>query len=200
MAPSTELLTRALVFPMDEVVERYAKEQRLPLRTAREHERELKRYLALSASEPGGFGMRGPIDELWHTFILFTEKYAMFCDQMGGRFLHHTPNTSSPTDAPAAGARGGVQAPSIREGYVRFLDAYQSAFGEPAPPHLWPRPMKHEDPYTVFDGCGCTTCSCVGGGCNCTIAIAEPAPFEFPEIQIQLPEIKLPDLPQRVAE
>lgn len=190
MVSSKESVARAMVFPMEEVIERYAKDQNLPLPVAREHERELKRYLALSASEPAGFGMRGPIDELWHTFILFTEKYASFCDQVAGRFLHHTPGNAGRAELPVSGGGAAKEPePSIREGYIRFLQTYESVFGEAPPPHLWPRPMKHEDKHAAFDGCGCTTCTCVGGGCNCTIAIAEPAPF------IDLPEIRLPEIP-----
>ena len=171
-----DILARAMSFPMADVLERYAKEQNLPLDITYEHERELKRYLALCAADPASsYGMRGPIDELWHTFILFTEQYSAFCYQVAGRFLHHSPNTSN----------GKVQAtqpgPSIREGYVRFLEAYESAYGESPPPHLWPRPMRHENPLASFDGCGCTTCSCVGGGCTCAIEIAEKPDLLPPE-------------------
>jgi hypothetical protein len=168
MVSAEEVVARAMSFPMEDVTERYAQEQKLPLEVAYEHEHELKRYLALCAMDPvASYGMRGPIDEIWHTFIMFTEQYALFCDQVAGRFLHHSPSTSNrKTLAPEQG-------PSIREGYIRFLEAYQSTYAEPPPPHLWPRPMKHEEPGAAFDGCGCTTCSCVGGGCNCAIAIAE---------------------------
>ncbi|MDD2701621.1 MAG: hypothetical protein PHH36_10315 [Sideroxydans sp.] len=31
------------------------------------------------------------VDELWHTFILFTRNYERFCGGAFGRFLHHTP-------------------------------------------------------------------------------------------------------------
>jgi hypothetical protein len=189
-------MARANSFAMEEVVERYAKDQDLPLETAREHERELKRYLGLSALSPTSYGMRGPIDELWHTFIIFTEQYAKFCDLVAGRFLHHTPNPSErDTKANPAISSAAVPAGSVREDYVRFLEAYQTAFGEVPPPHLWPRPMKHEDPHAAFDGCGCTTCSCVGGGCNCTISIAEPARIELPEPEF--PAVQLPFIPER---
>src|SRR6266496_4410333 len=102
MTSGEEILTRAMSFPMEEVLERYAKDQNLPLEVACEHERELKRYLALCALNPASsYGMRGPIDELWHTFVIFTEKYASFCDQVAGRFLHHSPNASPRTDQTA---------------------------------------------------------------------------------------------------
>jgi hypothetical protein len=33
------------------------------------------------------------VDEMWHTFLLFTEEYAAYCDRVFGRFLHHHPTT-----------------------------------------------------------------------------------------------------------
>jgi hypothetical protein len=33
------------------------------------------------------------IDEMWHTFILFTVEYAAYCERHFGRFLHHGPIT-----------------------------------------------------------------------------------------------------------
>lgn len=33
------------------------------------------------------------IDEMWHTFILFTKEYATYCHSRLGAFVHHTPAT-----------------------------------------------------------------------------------------------------------
>lgn len=33
-----------------------------------------------------------PVDTGWHAFILHTRAYAAFCDQIAGRFIHHTPD------------------------------------------------------------------------------------------------------------
>lgn len=43
------------------------------------HERELKRFLAICIIYQEPIGMRGAVDELWHTFIMFTKNYASFC-------------------------------------------------------------------------------------------------------------------------
>jgi len=34
------------------------------------------------------------IDEMWHTFILFTVPYTNFCDTFFGVYIHHHPNVS----------------------------------------------------------------------------------------------------------
>jgi len=33
------------------------------------------------------------IDDMWHTFLLFTKDYISFCKQYLGRFFHHSPTT-----------------------------------------------------------------------------------------------------------
>ncbi|MCB1828432.1 MAG: hypothetical protein KDH94_08380 [Coxiellaceae bacterium] len=35
------------------------------------------------------------IDDMWHTFILFTKPYADFCDHYFGQFIHHFPTTDA---------------------------------------------------------------------------------------------------------
>ena len=77
----TECLGRAMEFDMEPIVQRYAREHNVTLNVAREHERELKRYLFLSAQHPRKpYAMKGPVDKLWHTFIIFTHRYSEFCD------------------------------------------------------------------------------------------------------------------------
>lgn len=35
------------------------------------------------------------VDEVWHTFILFTNEYRKFCETIIGEYIHHEPNVSS---------------------------------------------------------------------------------------------------------
>ena len=124
----------AMSYDMKDVMRRYAEKTRLPPEVLKEHEREIKRFLALSAANPGKYGMRGPLDELWHTFIIFTSSYARFCHLLGGGFIHHKPEppkkrTSRVTDAKPK-----------RNSYMTFLEDYRSVFKEAPPVHLWPKP------------------------------------------------------------
>jgi hypothetical protein len=34
------------------------------------------------------------IDLGWHTFLLYTKEYSLFCRQVAGRFIHHVPDDS----------------------------------------------------------------------------------------------------------
>ncbi len=144
-----EVLAKALAFPMDHVVRRYVKDHGLPLEVAREHEVELKKYLALCALRPGGgYGMSRVIDELWHTFIIFTPDYHLFCETIADRYLHHQPATEEDL-------RDGKNT----EDYLRTLSTYRVHFGEP-PVHIWPVPSTRP---VEMDGCGHVGC---GNGCS----------------------------------
>lgn len=117
---------RAMTFPFGRLVESYRIEQGLSRTVALEHERELRRFLALHALDPdAGYGMAGAVDDLWHALILCTELYATFCETVAGAFIHHTPAyIQGPPDG----------------GYDRLLRDYDRVFGEPAPTDVWPSP------------------------------------------------------------
>lgn len=34
------------------------------------------------------------LDEMWHTFLLFTREYTSYCDEFLGGYVHHAPTTS----------------------------------------------------------------------------------------------------------
>ena len=117
-------------FPMGPVLDRYCHDHGISKDEARVHERELKRYFVLTARNPDRpYGMKGPVDDLWHTFLLFTEMYRAFSDALMGRkrFLHHHPCTT------AKGA-------SFPITYDGFWYDYRDAFGEAPPESAWPAP------------------------------------------------------------
>jgi hypothetical protein len=153
-----ESAQRAEKFPFDAVRVRYMKDANVSEEIAREHERELKRYLLLCArNATANYGMKGPVDDLWHTFLLFTIDYAAFCESVAGRFIHHVPASA-------------VRPVALSE-YDRFLVDYETAFGEPAPAHIWPRlpdgTVSADSADCSFGNCGpsCTP-SCGASGCK----------------------------------
>ncbi|MEQ1936328.1 MAG: hypothetical protein ABL962_20930, partial [Fimbriimonadaceae bacterium] len=139
-----DIIDAAMSFDIEKIVARYIRDNGLTEEVAREHEIEIKRYLAMCAINPKAhYGMRGPIDELWHTFVIFTRDYARFCKEVAGRFIHHIPET------PEERGRGS-------DNYARFLKDYEETFGHPAPPQYWPRPAV---PDVTADCQGCNSCS-----------------------------------------
>jgi hypothetical protein len=94
-------LEEVLAYRHPGVVRRYAKEQGVSLAEAEEVFRETLKWLYLcyrsTTMDPEGPGCAmtpeiARLDEMWHTFILFTRDYAAFCERYFGFFLHHVPN------------------------------------------------------------------------------------------------------------
>jgi hypothetical protein len=55
-------------------------------------EMQYRHFLKLALLEPGEeISPLGDIDEMWHTHILFTKKYADDCQHIFGRYMHHFP-------------------------------------------------------------------------------------------------------------
>ena len=85
-------------------------------------EQELKRYLTLVILRNEPFGMFSEdVDNLWHTFILFTKEYAEFGQNFAGKFLHHIPELDD-TRSPEKLVEG-------RKQFSSFLQAYKETFG-----------------------------------------------------------------------
>lgn len=93
-------LQRALAYRNDQIVFRFMETYGVTLRDARELFLEAKRWIWLMArSEACG----GPtliiddrlimIDEMWHTFILFSKEYHRYCETHFGHYVHHAPTT-----------------------------------------------------------------------------------------------------------
>ena len=143
-----EIVQKAEDFDMSVVLLRYQNDTRLPHSVVKEHEREIKRFLGMCAHSPGRYGMRGPLDDLWHTFIVHTECYQNFCTAVAGEFIHHYPVIHSEPDK--------QQIPTDLA-YPNFLTDYKEMFGEEPPAQIWPSALAGPD-WT-----GCNEC---GSACN----------------------------------
>jgi hypothetical protein len=80
-----------------------------------------KGFLFLNAKYPG-FGMTPSksLDEIWHTHILDTEKYAEDCDKLFGKFLHHFPYL---------GMRGKEDQALMQENFSATKELFQKELG-----------------------------------------------------------------------
>lgn len=86
-------IQKIMDYPIPRVLARYQKDYNVSPELSREHERELKRYFILIHQFPEEhFEMySAKVDDLWHTFLLFTQDYQQFCGDMFGYFIHHHP-------------------------------------------------------------------------------------------------------------
>lgn len=125
------ILRTANRFDLSKVLRHYVGTTGRTRAAAMKHAAELRRYLALRAFHPGlRFPMVwGPVDEFWHTFLLFTVEYVAFCESLGSGFLHHFPGPLSPTEEEIRHAR---------RDYEHFLVVYAELLGAAPPLETWP--------------------------------------------------------------
>lgn len=93
-------LAEVLRYRNIEVIRRFREQFPVSEREANSIFRELKKWLWLCASAPtpGRLGVTDQmliIDEMWHTFLMYTREYHEFCLRSFGRFLHHAPTTTA---------------------------------------------------------------------------------------------------------
>ncbi|MCA1558006.1 MAG: hypothetical protein LC731_05635, partial [Acidobacteria bacterium] len=83
---------------------------------------ELKKYFLLNELNGSPFSMISlRVDTVWHEFILFTEEYHKFCERFFGKYIHHSPATST---------KGTIPDKEIVEvAKLEFMRAYQKEFG-----------------------------------------------------------------------
>ncbi|MGH3943678.1 MAG: glycine-rich domain-containing protein [Pseudonocardiaceae bacterium] len=56
-------------------------------------------FLRLLAEDPDQtYSPSAQVDIGWHVFILHTRAYTAFCDELAGRYLHHTPYNEDEVD------------------------------------------------------------------------------------------------------
>jgi len=136
-------------FDLSLVLARYRREYGFSQAVAKDHRRELVRFLALCATARQygrSYGMMGAIDGLWHMFIIFTREYARFCEEVAGRFLHHIPEPD------------GVATQGTIDRYLAFLKDYRTVYREEPPPAYWPNPKR--SPHNTDASCkGCNGCA-----------------------------------------
>ncbi len=142
-------------FNLDHVLARYRKEHGFSVDISKDHLREIIRFLSLSATATRHkkyYGMTGAVDELWHTFVIFTKDYAAFCNAVAGRFLHHVREND------------GHMTENTLDHYLAFLSDYEAVYKEPAPTAYWPQPT---DLYADRACNGCSACNgCTSHSCN----------------------------------
>jgi len=101
-----------LAYKNEEVVSRFAEDYRVSIADAEDIFLEMKRWLSICAKRKVAvdrgevdfirvplFNEAYAIDLMWHTFLLYTEDYAEFCDKHFGFFIHHHPRPKAEREA-----------------------------------------------------------------------------------------------------
>lgn len=141
------LIYKAESFPLEKILTRYQKDFNVPTDQAKEHEKELKRYLILAViSETQLPMMSREIDNLWHTFIIFTKDYCSFCREIAGKYIHHTPKSENKQNPE-----------NESENAKKFIERYTEFFGFQPSPIIW---------KNVYDICSTGACSGCSNRCG----------------------------------
>jgi hypothetical protein len=98
-------LEEVLAYQHPAIIRRYRKDHGGSQQEAEAVFREMLKWLYLChrAWADDGFGCTishelEKIDQMWHSFLLFTMDYASFCERYFGVFLHHVPDEQEEED------------------------------------------------------------------------------------------------------
>jgi hypothetical protein len=103
-------LEQALAYRNDQILHKFQERWNVSFEEADELFEETKKWLWLQAAarhvpDAPPLAMTvalAIVDEMLHTFILFTREYIQYCDDNYGVYLHHTPMTKKEKDAKLA--------------------------------------------------------------------------------------------------
>ncbi len=84
-------LGEILGYRHDRLLQRYAADNSATMEEAERAFEGLKQFMVVCAVKPGRKITSEPIDRMWHSFLLFTKDYRVFCESYLGRFVHHQP-------------------------------------------------------------------------------------------------------------
>lgn len=118
-----QIIARIMNYPMKDIITQCQKDFGYTDDDMAILEIELKRYFSLLAvmEKPGGIGMYSlDVDKLWHSFILFTKRYAHFCNTYVGHFIHHTPKINA--------VKSPEQLAKAQKDYHAFVKNYEEIF------------------------------------------------------------------------
>lgn len=76
----------------DAVIQRFSQEQNLSLAESEECFVEMLRFLIHTNKSNQPCSPSKRVDEMWHTFIIYTKDYRNFCYEYLGQFIDHVPN------------------------------------------------------------------------------------------------------------
>jgi Methyltransferase domain len=92
-------LDDVLAYEHEDLIARFMEDHHVSESYARELFIETKKWLWLchmdflehAKTSPTIYPFMGALDEMWHSFVLFSKDYETFCHDFFGRFIHHYP-------------------------------------------------------------------------------------------------------------
>lgn len=91
LRPTVRPIEEIVAYENDRVLERFVIDHGGTFDDAADRFDALKQFMTVCAKKPGIKVASDEIDQMWHTFLLFTIQYREFCDEWLGRFVEHEP-------------------------------------------------------------------------------------------------------------
>jgi hypothetical protein len=132
LRPTARSVDEILSYELDRLLERFVADHGGTLEDAAERFESLKQFMTVCAIKPGIKVASDEIDQMWHTFLLFTIQYRDFCENWLGFFVEHEPFEEARP-----------------EYYAITRDFAEELFGE-LDPRYWPAEGKAD----CTSGCG----------------------------------------------
>lgn len=148
LKPEAPPINKVMGYKNEAVVARLEKDLKLTAPVARTLFKDMLRFLYIArATNIHPVSPPKMIDEAWHTFIIYTEDYANFCQSYFGSFIHHRPHRP--------GEKHG------NEGAVNCQKLARKIFGKNLSPN-WGKPenVACEDCRNQCSKTSCSTKSC----------------------------------------
>ena len=84
-------VSEVMAYQHDRLLQRYSMDYGVSAEEANRRFKAFKEFMIVCAVKPGYKVTSDPIDQMWHTFLLFTKDYKNFCEENLGMFINHEP-------------------------------------------------------------------------------------------------------------
>lgn len=122
-------LEEALDFNGDAVVYKFMESYEVSFEEGKELFEETKKWLWFANQTDKAFIDKSMlmIDNMWHTFILFTFLYSKYCQEKFGCFLHHSPTTKAEKDKYKVELKNNKKK-AMEESYLNSKRQYEAVY------------------------------------------------------------------------
>lgn len=128
---SASTYDKVMQFPLTDIVARCKKDHNYTDEDMELLERELRKFLYLCVTCKDAVGMYSKdVDNLWHTFILFTHEYCAFSTLANGSYIHHDPVRENNRPSTEESWK------KASEDYAQFIRTYEATFNQLIDP-IW---------------------------------------------------------------
>ncbi len=127
------LMDKVMRFPLTDMIKRCQKDHGYTDEDMELLEKELRRflYLCVMPGSSDSVGMYSKhVDNLWHTFILYTHEYHVFSHLTQGSYIHHNPTRDH--ERP----KNTEERKAACNHYAEFIKKYEATFNEEIDP-IW---------------------------------------------------------------